>query len=149
MLTILLNKWMRLFLILAWPSSVWATALTFGESVSKITPLEWFLVCLLSTLSGLTSLLIRVSNEINANPPRTIRHPFIFGGAHMLGSWLAGVMTFFSAAQFGFYGFSIGVAVPAIAFGGAASCEWFMRRAMGTNISVPAITPQDPVTPAQ
>lgn len=143
MLTSQLKKGLRLkhglqfILLVGWPLAVYAVPLTFGESVSRVTPLEWFLVAFLSVLSGLTSLLMKVSNEVNGNPPRTIRHPFIYGGAHMFGALLAGVMAFFGAAQFGFVGFTIGMFVPAAAFGGAASCQWFMKKMMGSSMSVP------------
>lgn len=136
MLTSQLKKWLQIVLLVGWPLGASAVQLTFGESVARITPLEWFIVAFLSILSGLTSLLMKVSNEINGNPPRTIKHPFIYGGSHMLGALLAGLMAFFGASQFGFYGFSIGMFVPAFAFGGAASCQWFMRKMMGGQMTV-------------
>jgi len=120
-----------------WPPSVIAAQLTFGQAVETITGLEWLLVLVLTTLSGGTALLIRISAQINDAPPDAIVPPIrnlpLLIAAHMGGSWLAGLMGFFSAAHFGMPGLLVGFFVPAISFGGAKACEYIYNRTIGSS----------------
>lgn len=119
-----------------WPSSALAASLTFGAAVETITPLEWTLVLVLTTLSGATALLIRVSGQINDAPPDALVSPIrnlpLLIAAHMGGSLLAGLMAFFSAAHFGLPGLLVGFFVPAVSFGGAKACEYISKRVIGS-----------------
>ena len=119
-----------------WPPSVIAAQLTFGQAVETITAIEWLLVLVLTTLSGGTALLIRVSAQINDAPPDAVVPPVrnlpLLIAAHMGGSWLAGLMGFFSAAHFGMPGLLVGFFVPCISFGGAKACEYIYNRTLGS-----------------
>lgn len=110
-----------------YPLSALAAQLTFGDAVEAITPLEWALVVVLSTLSGGTALLIRISNVVNNAPPDAVIPPIrnmpLMASAHMCGSLLVGLMSFFVSAHLGFPGLLIGFFVPAMSFGGARAAE--------------------------
>lgn len=115
-----------------WPASVWAASQTFGQAVEKVTLLEWVLVLVLSSLSGGTALLIKISAQINNAPPDALVPPIrnlpLLAAAHMAGSILAGFMAFFAAAHMGMPGLLVGLIVPAISFGGAKACEAIYRK---------------------
>jgi hypothetical protein len=121
--------------VLLWPPSVLAAQLTFGQAVEGITALEWTVVLVLSTLSGGTALLIRVSAQINDAPPEAVVPPIrnlpLLVAAHMCGSWLAGLLGFFAAAHFGMPGLLVGFFVPCMSFGGAKACEYIYNRTIG------------------
>ncbi|RYF54976.1 MAG: hypothetical protein EOO27_22305 [Comamonadaceae bacterium] len=127
---------LKAFGVAAWPPSVIAAQITFGQAVEKITSLEWMLVLVLTTLSGGTALLIRISAQINEAPPDAVVPPVrnlaLLIAAHMGGSWLAGLMAFFSAAHFGMPGLLVGFFVPAVSFGGAKACELIYNRTIGS-----------------
>lgn len=126
----------KTFAILAWPSSVLAAQLSFGEAAGAVTALEWGLVLILSLLSGGTALLIKVSSKINDAPPDSLVPPIrnlpLLVAAHMAGSVLAGFMSFFAAAHLSMPGLLVGLIVPAISFGGAKACEVIYRKTLNS-----------------
>jgi hypothetical protein len=139
---------LRLSLVLLWPVAVSASTLTFGNAVEQISTFEWCLVLFLSTLAGTSSLLIRISNDVNADPPRPLRHPVVLGCAHMAGSWLVGVMAFFGATKFGFEGLSTGLLIAAMSFSGAAGCDLISRAILtGVKFKLRLVSPGEPPAP--
>lgn len=117
----------KLLLCLLWPAAVMAGPLTFGQAVQQITSLEWMLLAVLTTLAGVTALLIRVSAHVNDAPDGTVAAPirnlYLLVSAHMCGSWLAGIVSFFMAAHLGMPGYLVGFFVPIMSFGGARTLE--------------------------
>lgn len=112
---------------LIWPCAVAAAPATFGQAVAAVTLLEWLLVVLLSTLAGITALLIRISAAINDAPHdqaiQPIRNIRLLVCTQMFGSWLAGLCGFFVASEFRMAGLLVGLWVPMCAFGGAKLLE--------------------------
>lgn len=129
------------FLVIAWPASVLAATMTFGQAVGQIERVEVILVFLLSTLAGVTSFLISYSRRINDTPIDAdlppIRNFPLLVGAHMTGSLLAGIVAFFFAAHW-MPGLLIGFFVPAMAFGGAKALAGFFSAASS---KIPGFTP--------
>lgn len=117
----------KFFLYLLWPAAVMAGPLTFGQAVQQVTGLEWMLLAVLTTLAGVTALLIRVSAHINDAPDGVVAAPirnlYLLVSAHMCGSWLAGIVAFFLAAHLVMPGYMVGFFVPIVSFGGARSLE--------------------------
>ena len=72
-----------------------ATVATLGAG--PLVDLQWgmllmsFIIC---TLSGVASLLQRISKELGANPGRPLAHPSLFIATNMLGSWVAGLLAY-------------------------------------------------------
>lgn len=79
---------LKLIVYLLWPATAWATQITIDQTLADVPLLAWLMVFILSTVSGLAALL----NALKVDLPK--RWP-IFIGAHMLGSWLAGILLFF------------------------------------------------------
>lgn len=79
---------LKFVVYLLWPATAWATQITIGQTLADVPLLAWLMVFILSTVSGLAALL----NSLKLELPK--RWP-VFIGAHMLGSWLAGVLLFF------------------------------------------------------
>lgn len=129
------------FLVIAWPTSVLAATVTFGQAVGQIEKIEVILVFLLSTLAGVTAFLISYSKRINDTPIDAdlppIRNFPLLVGAHMTGSWLAGIAAFFFAAHW-MPGLLIGFFVPTMSFGGAKALAGFFNAAAS---KIPGFTP--------
>ena len=80
---------LRLVMWVLWPATTWATSITLDATLRSVPLLAWLMVCILSTVAGLAALLAKMRDE---TPPRVV----VFVGAHMLGSWLAGLLLFFA-----------------------------------------------------
>lgn len=130
-----------------WPPTVLAAQLTFGEAVERVTALEWALVALLSTLAGVTALLIRLSDLANNTPPDQeippVRSPALLVSSHMMGSWLVGLLAFFGSAHFGMPGLLVGFFVPAVSFGGARAAERIYLATVGRAFPLPQAPGKD------
>lgn len=142
---------LRLLMLLLWvPTAAVASQITFGQAMRAITLFEWLLVFIFSTLAGATALLMKVSAHVNAVPTGMpvppMRAPWILSSAHMLGSWLAGLVGFFMASKQGVDGLYVAVFVPVCAFGGAKTLEVLWRRAFGSASAVPAVIPDQGAT---
>lgn len=110
-----MRKWIlaiKCIVYTLWPMSAWATAITLGETVAAVPSLAWLMVLVLSTVSGLAALLSRLRDEA---PPRVA----VFVLAHMLGSVLAGVLTFFATEGADVNDFAEAVAIGLAAYAGA------------------------------
>ena len=69
------------------------------ELVLQVSPALVVIAVMLSSLSGVTALVIRIDRELSAAPDKPLPRPWLFCGAHMLGSWLAGTLAFLLAQQ--------------------------------------------------
>ena len=82
-------------------SSVAAAAIavaTNPQAELALDPLLVILAVVISTLSGGTSLAVRVNNLLmggEEGEPKPLVQPWLFAGAHMGGSWMAGCAAFF------------------------------------------------------
>lgn len=83
---------------------------------------------ILSTLAGITALLIRVERELSAAPDRPLPRPFLFCAAHMTGSWLAGILAFIvNQAQEMPPWWGLGIVIGA-SFAGAKAVEMWAEK---------------------
>ncbi len=119
---------LKIIVLGCWVPVVRAATLSFDEAVAQITLRESLLLGVLMTLAGVTALLFRISNQVNAGRDdsgsmKPIRNLPLLVGAHMCGSWLAGICGFFLASHFDMPGLMIGFFVPMVSFGGAKSLE--------------------------
>lgn len=87
-------RYLQTILLWLWAPSAYATTVTLGTSLASVPALAWALVCVLSSVSGLAALLNRIKD---LQPAR----PALFMAAHMLGSMLAGALTFLALQGFG------------------------------------------------
>jgi LydA holin phage, holin superfamily III len=86
---------MKLALILVWPSVCWAASITLSTTINQLTPGVFMIVFALSTLAGVTALVMRIDRELRAMPGQPLPRPYLFVACHMLPSWLAGLLAFF------------------------------------------------------
>lgn len=82
------------FLFLLWPLTVSAAVMTGETQFSNITGLHVLVMSIISTLSGLTALTIRIDSELRKVKGKQLPRPILFVSSHMLGSWLAGILAF-------------------------------------------------------
>lgn len=109
-----------------------AAEITFGQGFAQIPGIAWIAVLGLSTLAGVTALLLRISAQINEGPDGATAKPMkdarIFAAAHMCGSWLAGVVVFLLALHGAWPDFLVGAAIILASFGGAKTLELLTER---------------------
>jgi hypothetical protein len=96
--------------ILLWAvlSFIWAPALAAGVAVSvsmgdrvlAIHPVVLLLTGIFSTLSGATTLAIRINKELDSAPGKRLPRPWLYCAAHMLGSWSMGAFVFLMNEHF-------------------------------------------------
>lgn len=83
----------KLLLILMWPVTVMAAVATGTvNSFADITTIHILVMSVISTLSGLTALTIRIDTELKTQNIDTLPRPRLFVSSHMLGCWLAGIL---------------------------------------------------------
>jgi len=114
-------------ILLAVPMAARAAALVEGFQVpGLLLAVSMFL----STLAGITALLIRVERELSAAPDQPLPRPMLFCAAHMGGSWLAGLLAFIinQAQQFNVW-YGLGLVIGA-SFAGAKFVEMWAERAV-------------------
>lgn len=119
---------LKLLILFCWATSAYAAQPTFDQALSQITLRESILLVVLMTLAGVTALLYRISNHVNAGmdgakPVAPIRSLPLLVSAHMCGSWLAGICAFFLARHYEMPGLLLAFFVPIVSFGGAKSLE--------------------------
>jgi len=84
---------LKLVIVLLWPISVSAAVVTGTiDPFVGITGMHVLVLSIISTLSGLTALTIRIDSELKKAENATLPRPALFVSSHMLGSWLAGVL---------------------------------------------------------
>jgi len=83
---------LRFIVLLLWPLTGWATGVTLGTTLIEVPLLAWAMVTILSLVSGLAALLTRW-RELEP------QNPWLFASSHMLGSIVAGFVTFLFAEQ--------------------------------------------------
>ena len=98
---------------LLWPTTVFAASITLGDTLHNVPLLAWLMVVIVSTLSGLAALLNRIKADM---PPRLV----LFVLAHMGGSLLAGVLTFWVSEAADIADMAEAVSIALAAYAGAA-----------------------------
>lgn len=84
---------LKLIIILLWPLTVSAAVATGAvDPFIGITGMQVLVMSIISTLSGLTALTIRIDKELNKFKNKSLPRPTLFVSSHMLGSWLAGIL---------------------------------------------------------
>ncbi|WP_157900205.1 hypothetical protein [Rhodoferax koreensis] len=68
----------------------------------NIQPALLFTAVVISTMSGATSLLMRIDRELSAAAGKPLPRPWIMSSSHMFGAWLAGILAFILSQQSGF-----------------------------------------------
>ncbi len=85
---------LKLIIVMLWPISVSAAVATGAiDPFTGITGMHVLVLSILSTLSGLTALTIRIDSELKNAENATLPRPTLFVSSHMLGSWMAGVLS--------------------------------------------------------
>lgn len=143
----------RAVLALAWTSTAAAAAVTVAKGAPIVLdPTVTVLTVILSTLAGATALFIRINNLLlkqeadreEGCEPRKFVRPWLFATAHMLGSWLMGVVAFLAGHAFGWdvwYGL---MSVVLLSFGGATACERLAERYLSVLPLAPPPVPHKP-----
>lgn len=108
-----------------------------GLSPALLTGFAW----LASSLSGATALLIRIDRQLSAAPGKPLPRPWLFCGAHMAGSWLAGLLGFALAQKADGDIWELFVSVICFSFIGATAIE---RVAEKYVVSLPGASPAPP-----
>lgn len=120
--------WASLFLL--WPPSLWAAALTFGQSMRDISYASFIGWGLLSTLSGVTALFYRIDRELRRTGAR-LPHAGVFVTAHLTGSWTAGLVAMLGGEAAAVNGLLTAVSIILFAFVGAAALERLAESRLG------------------
>lgn len=82
-----------LLVVLWMPALAWAGSITLDKTIASVSPMVLVAVMVLSTLAGVTALLLRIQAELKASGG-PLPQPWLFAAAHMSGSWLAGLLAF-------------------------------------------------------
>lgn len=112
---------LKLIIYLLWPTTAWATGITLGTTLTEVPILAWLMVIILSAVSGLAALL----NRIKVDAPVNL---FVFVLAHMMGSLLAGFVTFFMAEGANLPDMAEAPAIALAAYAGAALMDKWAAR---------------------
>lgn len=84
---------LKMVIAMLWPITVSAAVVTGAiDPFTGITGMHVLVLSIISTLSGLTALTIRIDSELKQAENKTLTRPTLFVSSHMLGSWLAGVL---------------------------------------------------------
>ncbi len=92
---------LRALLLLMWAPAALATGVIVIDAGVQVSLALVGVSMLLSTLSGATALVLRLDRELRQAPDAPLIKPWLFCTAHMLGSWLAGIVAFIGATSAG------------------------------------------------
>jgi len=133
-------------MVLLWPLTV-ATATTIAATVDPfvgITTLHILVMLVISTLSGLTALTIRIDSELKKQGLEKLPRPRLFVSSHMLGCWLAGVLAVALSQLNSFTIWSQITLVIAASFTGAKFVEKISEIYIGKVTGEPVKPAQEP-----
>ena len=84
---------LKSLIFLLWPISVSAAVISGSvDPFVGITGIQILVMIIISTLSGLTALTIRLDSELRKHKDNQLPNPSLFVVSHMLGSLLAGIL---------------------------------------------------------
>ena len=114
----------KLLVFLLWPLSVSAAVVAGAiDPFTGVTMIHVLVMFIISTLSGLTALTIRIDSELKKHNAENLPRPKLFVSSHMLGCWLAGVLAVAIAQQNSFGIWAQISIVIAASFSGAKFVE--------------------------
>lgn len=113
----------KITLLIMWPVSAWAAAITFGDQMAQLPLLSLLMTVLLSTVMGATALLHAMKLEYEAKDK--IDRLWLFVCSKMLGSNAAGLLVFFMAESWEIRTSYLAGAIMLASFGGV----FFIERA--------------------
>lgn len=114
----------KLIIFILWPLTVSAAVVAGAiDPFVGITTIHVLVMLIISTLSGLTALTIRMDSELKKFKNAKLPRPRLFVSSHMLGSWLAGVLSVSIAQQNNFGIWAQISIVIAASFSGAKFVE--------------------------
>ncbi len=136
----------KLLLFLLWPLSVSAAIVTGTvDPFIGITMMHILVMFIISTLSGLTALTIRIDSELKKLSSDNLPRPKLFVSSHMLGCWLAGVLAVAISENNSFGIWAQMTIVIAASFTGAKFVEKVSEIYIGKAINnVPELKEKDP-----
>jgi hypothetical protein len=122
----------KILIFLLWPLSLSAAVVTGNiDNQFGITGVQVLVMLIISTLSGLTALTIRIDSELRKFNNKQLSRPVLFVSSHMLGSWLAGVLSVAIAQQNSFGIWAQICIVIAASFSGAKFVEKISENYLG------------------
>lgn len=114
------------------PALAAAAVVSVGDSVLNIHPAVLVLTGVFSTLSGATTLAIRINKELDSAPGKKLPRPWLYCAAHMLGSWSMGAFVFLMNEHFSVDVWLSFANVLLGSFAGAAGLEQVANRWLPT-----------------
>ncbi len=114
----------RALLVALWvPTAAMAATLTFEQSFDSMSAGFVAMVGFLACLGGVTALLISIEHELRAAPDARLPRPALFVAINLMGSLLAGAVSFMGAEGMGLNKWIELMAVTAASFYGARFIE--------------------------
>ena len=105
----------------------------------NIPPVLMVLALIISTLAGVTALLMRIDRELSAAPNAPLPHPWIMSASHMTGAWLAGSLAFILSREYSFQVWNTLGFVLGASFGNAKFIESMLERYLPSRSLAPQI----------
>lgn len=115
-----------------------AVVVASGDSMFNVHPAVLVLTGVFSTLSGATTLAIRINKELDSAPGKKLPRPWLYCAAHMLGSWSMGAFVFLMNEHFAVDVWLSFANVLLGSFAGAAGLEQVAHRWL-PSFPVPAV----------
>lgn len=127
-----LLRYLQAFILLAWPPALFA-AQTLEDALGGITGWTWFFLFMISTLSGVTALLWRLSSMVSGAEKPVNSHLHLVVLAQMTSSWLAGLLSFLLGSRFGLQPLEVCAAIIVASFLGSKFIDivgekWLTRK---------------------
>lgn len=120
---------LRAIMVFVWtPAVAFAAAVITPDSPLNVPPMVFLLCCVFSTLSGVTTLAIRINKQLDSKPGKPLPRPWLYCGGHMGGSWMAGSLAFFGAQSYHLDVWQAFALVLMASFGGATFIEYAIKK---------------------
>lgn len=132
-----LLRYLQAFLLLAWPPALFA-AQTLEDALGGITGWTWFILFMISTISGATALVWRLATMVAGVEKPVDSHLHLVVVGQMLSSWLAGLLAFFLGSRFGFQPLEVCAAIVVASFLGSKFIDMVGERWLTRKLSMDA-----------
>ncbi len=84
----------RALLVFLWTPTIVLAATASQSQLLAVDGVLFWASCVLATMMAITVLFIRLNTQFAKDPTRPLVRPWMFAGAHMGGSWMAGAVAF-------------------------------------------------------